>query len=66
RSVKTYTINFKRILVKLDLTNVDLFIYFYERLRNNIKDKLSKKNRFDNLYKYIAKAIKINNRLYKR
>ncbi|OIW24504.1 hypothetical protein CONLIGDRAFT_584389, partial [Coniochaeta ligniaria NRRL 30616] len=60
-----YTTNFKRILVKLNLININLFIRFYEELYNNIKDELSKKDRLNNFYEYIVKAIKIDNRLYK-
>ena len=41
-------------------------IVFYMRLKNNIKDKLSKYERLDNFVDFIAMAIRIDNRLYER
>ena len=39
---------------------------FYRRLYDDIKDELSKEERLKLLIDYITKAIKIDNRLYKR
>ena len=41
-------------------------IVFYIRLKDNIKDKLSKYKRLDNFVDFIVITIKIDNRLYKR
>ena len=62
----TYTAEFKRINTKLNLKEEALLLYFYRRLKDNVKDEISKENRPDNLYEYIATVIKINNRLYER
>ena len=39
---------------------------FYRRLRDDVKDKLSKDKRLKLLTDYITKAIKIDNRFYER
>ena len=41
-------------------------IVFYIRLKDDIKDKLSKYKRLDNFADFIVIAIRIDNRLYKR
>jgi hypothetical protein len=65
-STGTYAAEFKRILAKLDLGEYVLMIYFYGGLRDNVKDELSKEDRPDTLYEYIADVIRIDNRLYER
>lgn len=65
-SAGAYTTKFKRISAKLELGEQALLIHFYRGLRNNIKDELTKEDRPNTLYKYITKAIKIDNYLYKR
>ena len=41
-------------------------IIFYIRLKDNIKDKLSKYKRLDDFIDFIVIAIKIDNQLYKK
>ena len=65
-SAGNYAAEFKRISTKLDLGEHALMIYFYGGLRDNVKDELSREDRPDTLYKYIANAIRIDNRLYER
>jgi hypothetical protein len=38
---------------------------YYQGLKNFIKNKIIKENRFNNLIKLITLSIRINNRLYK-
>ncbi len=39
---------------------------FYDRLRENVKDKIAKEDRPDNFDEFVSKIIKVNNRLYAR
>ncbi len=59
-----YIVEFKRIVARLDLGEITLILYFYEGLYDNVKDEISKEDRPDNLYEFIRKVIRINNRLY--
>jgi hypothetical protein len=64
--VRSYTAEFKRLAAKLNLGETAFILYFYRGLRNDIKDKLNKKDYLNILYKYIIKVIKVDNRLYER
>jgi hypothetical protein len=65
-SAGTYAAEFKRLMAKLDLGENDLMIRFYDGLRDNVKDELSKKDRPKTLHEYVTEAIRIDNRLYER
>ena len=65
-SAGAYAAEFKRLSAKLNWGEEALLVQFYGGLRDNVKDELSKEDRPDTLHEYIAKAIKIDNRLYER
>ncbi len=41
-------------------------VKFYKGLKEHIKDEIAKKDRFEELVKYIEYAIRIDDRFYKR
>ncbi|CAJ2503381.1 Uu.00g107750.m01.CDS01 [Anthostomella pinea] len=66
-SASKYAAEFKQIASRTDWTDEDaLMAQFYTGLRDDIKDKVSKTQRPDELDDYVTQVIKINNRLYEQ
>jgi hypothetical protein len=65
-SANCYLLNFQRISAKLKWSKKALVAQFYTGLRNDVKDKISKKLQADNLNAFLWNAIFINRCLYKR
>lgn len=66
RSALKYTAKFKQISTQLGWDNGPLISQFYEGLKDKVKNELVKQNRPDEFAKYVAMAVRINNRLYER
>ena len=61
-----YTAKFRQIAIHLLWDNKPLITQYYKKLKNKIKNKLAKTNRLNKFHKYMAIAVKIDNRLYKQ
>ncbi|KAK6223176.1 gag protein [Colletotrichum tabaci] len=61
-----YAAEFRRICARLDYTNATKIFLFYEGLKEDIKDELSKQDRLDDFLQYAELAVKIDNRLFKQ
>ena len=57
---------FRRFAVKLELGETALMEYFYDGLREDVKDELSKADKPEEFNDYVEMAIKIDNRNYQR
>ena len=66
KSALAYAILFKQDSLKADLNEERLIQLFYNSLKEEVKDMLYDKDRPNTLDKYIAIAIKIDNRQYSR
>lgn len=65
-SASTYGSMFVQISSVLDWDPQPLMEYFYQGLKDEVKDELCKTDRPDTLAKFIEKATKIDERLYQR
>jgi hypothetical protein len=65
-SAAEYAAKFRRVASHLDWGDEPLMNQFYQGLREDVKDEISKEDRPDELTDYIEKAVKIDNRLYER
>lgn len=65
-SAMHYNREFRRLSSKLDLGDNALMEYFYDGLREDVKDELSKVDKPDEFNEYVEMAIKIDNRNYQR
>lgn len=65
-SAGAYTADFKRISAKLDWGDSAFMVQYYQGLRDDVKDELSKGPRPDTLIEYMNQAILVDNRLYER
>ncbi len=61
-----YSREFRRLSTKLDFGDVALMEYFYDGLREDVKDELSKADKPESFDDYVEMAIKIDNRNYQR
>ncbi|KAH8172319.1 hypothetical protein LIA77_06574 [Sarocladium implicatum] len=61
-----YNREFRRFSSKLDLGDNAMMEYFYDGLREDVKDELSKQDRPDEFDDFVQMAIKIDNRNYQR
>lgn len=61
-----YNREFRRLASKLNLGESALQEYFYDGLRDDVKDELSKMDKPDSFDEYVNMAIKIDNRNYQR
>jgi len=61
-----YTAQFRQIILQLHWENNTFITKFYKSLKEHIKDEITKKDRPEELTKYIERTVRINNRLYKR
>jgi hypothetical protein len=68
KSVGAYVAEFQRYVFRTTWNNIALMSAFYQGLKDNIKDKLSRIDVPDNkdIDKLQERAIKINNQLYER
>jgi hypothetical protein len=61
-----YTAEFQQIISHLDFDE-DTYIWLFERrLKEDVKDKLIRVDRPEELYRIIELAVKFDNRLYER
>lgn len=65
-SATTYVAKFRQLSTHLGWEDEPLMTQFYEGLKDEVKDELSKQDRPKKLNDYIAKAVRIDNRLYER
>ena len=65
-SAMHYNREFRRFSSKLDLGENALMEYFYDGLREDVKDELSKADKPEEFDEYVEMAIKIDNRNYQR
>ena len=66
-SASKYAAEFQQIASKTGWDDDDaLMAAFYQGLRDDVKDELSREERPGELHVYISKAVKIRNRLYER
>lgn len=65
-SAMHYNREFRRFSSKLDLGDNAMMEYFYDGLREDVKDELSKQDRPDDFDDFVNMAIKIDNRNYQR
>ncbi|TIC95016.1 Retrotransposon-derived protein PEG10 [Colletotrichum higginsianum] len=61
-----YAAEFRRICARLDYTDATKIFLFYEGLKEDVKDELSKQDRPDDFLQYAELAVKIDNRLFER
>ena len=66
KSVSEYAASFRQITSKLDYDDEPLMMMFYRGLKTEVKDELYKEDRPDNIAKYIAMAVQIDNRQWER
>jgi hypothetical protein len=62
KSASAYTVLFRQDSVRADLNEEGLIQFFYNGLKDEVKDVLYDKDRPDTLDKYIAMAIRIDDR----
>lgn len=65
-SASAYAAQFRQISSKLTWEDDHLMSWFYDGLKEEVKDDISREDRPDELHEYIARAVKIDNRLYER
>jgi Retrotransposon gag protein/Zinc knuckle len=65
-SAMHYNREFRRYASKLELGETALMEYFYDGLREDVKDELSKADKPEEFNDYVEMAIKIDNRNYQR
>jgi hypothetical protein len=65
-SAADYAATFRQIAASLDWDDNPLMSIFYEGLKEEVKDKLYRDEEPDTLTKYIAMAVRINNRQHAR
>lgn len=65
-SAGTYVADFQRIAARVDWGEQALIVCFYNGLRDDVKDELSREARPTNLATITNRAIRIDNRLYER
>ncbi len=62
----TYSISFQHIAMNIKWDDAVLISQFYQRLREKVKNKIARINKFIDLQKMIFRAMIIDNRQYKR
>jgi len=62
----TYSISFQHIATNTKWDDAALISQFYQRLREKVKDEITRIDRFVDLQKMIFRAMIINNRQYER
>ncbi|KAJ0100660.1 Retrotransposon-derived protein PEG10 [Diaporthe amygdali] len=62
----TYAAEFRRICARVDYTDTTKIFMFYNGLKDEVKDELSKLDRPDDFIQYVELAIRIDNRIYER
>lgn len=65
-SASEYVAKFRQISAHLGWDDEPMMSQFYEGLKEEVKDELSKLDRPDDFTKYVAMAVRIDNRLYER
>ncbi|KID59582.1 Retrotransposon-like protein 1 [Metarhizium brunneum] len=65
-SASDYTARFRQLASQLNWEDEPLMSAFYKELKEEVKDKLYKENRPDNLSDYIAMAVRIDNKQYQQ
>lgn len=66
RSASEYAAKFRQLSTHLGWEDGPLMSQFYSGLKDDVKDELSKQDRPDEFSKYIAIAVRIDNRLFER
>ena len=65
-SASFYTTEFQRIVSHLQWDKEALMFFYYNGLKDNLKDELARDEKPSNLNELIEKSIKIDNRLFER
>uniref|UniRef100_A0A8H7NHP3 CCHC-type domain-containing protein n=1 Tax=Bionectria ochroleuca TaxID=29856 RepID=A0A8H7NHP3_BIOOC len=61
-----YTAKFREVASRLDWNDTPLKTAFYDRLKEEVKDRLFELDEPEDLSEYMATAVRIDNRLFKR
>jgi hypothetical protein len=65
-SASRYAAEFRQTAATLEWADDPLMGQFYQGLKSEVKDELSKRSRPDTFTEYVAEAVRIDNRLYER
>ncbi|EHA47056.1 hypothetical protein MGG_17620 [Pyricularia oryzae 70-15] len=66
KSASAYAAEFRRLATRLDMTEETKILQFYQGLKSEIKDEVSKLDRPEDFLEYVELAIKLDNRIYER
>jgi hypothetical protein len=66
KSASEYTAEFKQIQSQLEWDDAALMEYYYEGLKDHVKDEIARNEWPGDLGKFIETAVRIDNRLYER
>ncbi|EHA56905.1 hypothetical protein MGG_16167 [Pyricularia oryzae 70-15] len=66
KSASAYAAEFRRLATRLDMTEETKILQFYQGLKSEVKDEVSKLDRPENFLEYVELAIKLDNRIYER
>lgn len=65
-SASEYAAHFKQLTTHISWVDDALMSQFYEGLREDVKDEISKMDRPDDFAKYVAMAVRIDNCVFER
>ena len=65
-SASRYTADFKQLQAKIDWDDAPLKTAYYNGLKENVKDEVSRSNRLDSLLDIVKLAVRIDNQLYEQ
>ncbi|KAL8418160.1 hypothetical protein RB594_001684 [Gaeumannomyces avenae] len=65
-AASVYVSEFQRLVNKLDWTDQTKIAHFYNGLRDDVKDEVSKVDKPEAFSSYVTMAVKTSNRLYER
>ncbi|KAI7909406.1 hypothetical protein M0657_011852 [Pyricularia oryzae] len=66
KSASAYAAEFRRLATRLDMTEETKILQFYQELKSEVKDEISKLDRPEDFLEYVELAIKFDNRIYER
>lgn len=66
KSASAYAAEFRRLATRLDMTEETKILQFYQGLKSEVKDEVSKLDRPEDFLEYVELAIKLDNRIYER
>lgn len=66
KSASDYATKFKQLAAQLRWEDGPLIVQFYGGLKEDVKDEIARQDRPEELHKFIAMAVRIDNRLFER